>query len=407
MRKLSYLLLGLILLAAGCAPTYNTEEEVIQESDETQEDQRMIVPANSLEDDYYRTILPFQPGAARGLVSNQIYNRYDINELEQGLTRHATEVFDPEDHLFQEGQYVSRELLYTWLDRGASEEEIDDMLEDNEELSRSDVQRGLNPPLGVDVDDDEVTTEEQLQAEENNPRILSHILEHNFLVREENGEDNRVELNGVAIAIALRSEYGYSVADGPSYTTTIGDDRLMEFGQETADTVLQRLRNLEGLQDVPILLTLYKENDRGAMVPGNFLAKTVVEPNDMQTGEWESVDEKYVLFPSNEADEDHHEHSEMMAEFTREVEEYFPNYTGVIGKGFYVDDTLNELSINIPIEFHSKQEVIGFTQHLSTIIMDQFPAHFDVEITLESPSQQESVLFRKAGEEEPTYHIYQ
>ncbi len=383
----------MIVIMTGCAPTYNTEEEVVQETtEETEEEQRFIVPSNSLSSDLYQTILPFQPSAARGVISRQVANRNDIDELEEGLTRLATQVFDPEEYLFQEGQHLTSSMVDRWIDEfnPPKPTDIEGELRDADEEGEDEVVEELEEEL------------EEYQSE--NPRVLSHILEQNFLIRE---DENRVELGGVAIGLALKSEYTFSVNYGPTQEEAIDEDVMYEEGQEVANSLLEKLRNIEDLQDVPILIALYRENDRNAIIPGNYVAMTVSEPNDMLIDSWESINEEYVLFPSNYAEETYYEDTEMMTQFRRDVAEYFPNYIGVIGQGFYEDEELRELSINIQIEFQGKQEIIGFTQHVSGLMMEHFPPFFDLEVTVESPSQQESLLFRKSGEEEITHHIYQ
>ena len=68
------------------------------------------------------------------------------------------------------------------------------------------------------------------------------------------------------------------------------------------------------------------------------------------------LDEKYVLFPSTEATEQHRDDSTAFSNFKQDVEKYFPNFNGVIGKAFYAGGHLQDLSIDIPIQFYGKTE---------------------------------------------------
>ncbi|GEL76695.1 CamS family sex pheromone protein [Tenuibacillus multivorans] len=365
------ILLTVLIVVSGCAPQYDTEEEVIQDNtEETDEEQRFIVP-NNISENEYQTILPYQPSAARGVITNQVSNRYDIDELEQGLIRHAKSTFDPEEYLFQEGQYLTEDMILGWID-------------------------DLNPA-------DKNSPDKEYHEE--NPRVFSHVLEHNYLVR---GEENRVELAGITLGIALKSEYAFQTEiGGTTYYTEISMEEMLETGKEVTENLLSRIRDIEELQEVPIMVALYRENKTNAITPGNYVAKAEVEPLEQTVNEWETINENYVLFPSNEAETDYYEQSETMREFSQSVQNYFPNYIGVVGKGFYINDQLQELSINIPIEFYGKQEVIGLTQHLYGLILEHFPNNYDVEVTVESPSKQEALLIREAGEEEPITHIYE
>ena len=95
MRKLSLLALALVILLSGCAPNFQKQKNVVQTKEKTKE--KAIIPKYNISDNYYRTILPFEPGEARGLIVGNINTRYDINEFETGLMRIAQHQFDPEN----------------------------------------------------------------------------------------------------------------------------------------------------------------------------------------------------------------------------------------------------------------------------------------------------------------------
>src|SRR5699024_3484198 len=109
----------------------------------------------------YKILLPYRPSAARGTITNQITNRVDIDELEEGLRRHSTSVFSPEKYVFEEGQYLTENKIFELID-------------------------SLNPTI---------KDSSSKKEHKNNPRVFSHILEQNYLER----KDNRVELVGISI----------------------------------------------------------------------------------------------------------------------------------------------------------------------------------------------------------------
>ena len=104
MRKLSLLALSLVFLLSACAPNFQKQNEVVQTEEKRKG--KAIIPKYNISDNYYRTILPFEPGEARGLVVSNINTRYDINEFEIGLMRIAQNSFDPKTYLFREGQEI-------------------------------------------------------------------------------------------------------------------------------------------------------------------------------------------------------------------------------------------------------------------------------------------------------------
>ncbi len=66
--------------------------------------------------------------------------------------------------------------------------------------------------------------------------------------------------------------------------------------------------------------------------------------------------------------------------FKQDIDEYFSNYTSVIGEGFYQNNQLTKLDIEVPIQFYGTAEIIGFTQYLTGMMLKHLPK--DVQITV-------------------------
>src|SRR5699024_8131995 len=115
MIKRCFALLCTFLLLAGCMPDMD-KDEVVQKEDEDETNGPSIVPSYQLSKENYRTVLPFRPSAARGVTTNQVGNRLDIDELEEGLRRHSKEFFDPGDLFYEAGQYFTEDMVYEWID---------------------------------------------------------------------------------------------------------------------------------------------------------------------------------------------------------------------------------------------------------------------------------------------------
>lgn len=183
MKRFILFSLALLLIVSGCAPNYNTDEEVVQET-EDEEEQRYIIPTNKLEEDTYRTILPYVPGCRAWLIVNKVRNRYDIDEVEQGLIRQAKDVFDTEEYFFQEGQYLTEDLLKDYLSRQLTEEKLREELAANEDADPEDIQVGLNPPLN-EKKYKKADKEKKKEMQEDSPQILSYIHEQNIFATRE------------------------------------------------------------------------------------------------------------------------------------------------------------------------------------------------------------------------------
>lgn len=375
------LALSLLLLLAGCAPNFEKKGEVVQDKKDSEE--RAIIPNYKISDKYYRPMLQFKPGETRGLVvSNLDSTRFDIYEFETGLMRIAQNSFDPDQYLFQEGQFLKRDVVKLWLNRKFTPEQLKKKkLDESQNI-------GLNP-----------------LEEGENPEYLSHILEHNYYVK---NEDGKYRLGGVVIGLALNSVYYYQKEKfGDWYSTEIKHKVLEKEGKKLADEILNRVRKIDNLQNVPITIALFEQKSRSSVVPGNFFAYANADKGSNELGGWEKVDEKYVQFPSSDAQENYRDDSNAFLNFKQDVEKYFPNFNGVIGRAFYAQGQLQELTIDIPIQFYGKAEAIGFVQHVTGLIIEYFPKYISVQVNVTSVNGPEGLIVRKADQGEPFVHIYQ
>ncbi|MFB1050575.1 CamS family sex pheromone protein [Paraliobacillus sp. JSM ZJ581] len=389
-KKLATLSIAAVIILASCAPSYDNQEEVVEDNTSEQDSgETAIIPSHSVTEEEYQVLLPYKMSQSRGVITNQIANRLDIDAIEQGLRRHSTDVYDPDDYYFQEGQKLTTDIVYNWLERYGKKE------------SGKDNPLGLNPAL---PDINEKDTERMIEAERNNPKYLSHILEQNYLIKT---DDNAVQLGGISIALSMKSNYRFQTeVGGPYYYEDISMKKMMSEANKIAKEVISRIRQMDGLADVPIMVAIYREEARDSLVPGNFVAKTNVKSGSSSIKDWKKINEKYVLFPSSDLTKKDPDTNANLKDFEIDVSKYFPNYVGIIGKSFYVDDQLKKLTLEIPIRFNGKAEVVGFTQYVYGLIVDGFENHFDLEVNITSSNKQESLIYRKAGEEEPNVHIY-
>ncbi|MGR9047408.1 CamS family sex pheromone protein [Halobacillus faecis] len=391
MRKMHALLLSSLLVVSACTPVFDNREEVIQETKDEKNNQSAIIPNYNMSDQDYRMILTESSpkvSTARAVTTNQMGNRMDIDEFESGLRRHSKEYFDPDKYFFQPGQYLDGDTLLTWLGR-------DGNVQVDEDQDPEEVEDGLNPELN----EDEATEEDFRES----PRYISNIIEQNYLVRK---NENKVELSGLTIGISLRTVYNFTV-EGKSLSEDHSTEELLKKGKEYADEILERIRKREELNDVPVVFALYEEEEASSKVPGKFLSKAYVKGSDMTVNGWDRIEEKHVLFPSKEAEEDHFDDAQIFNDFRKEVSDYFPNFVGMIANGFYVNNELREVSIEIPIQFQSESEVVGFTQYVYSLVNEMFADHYNVQVNIHSMDEPESLIVKKAGEQEPFVHVYE
>lgn len=371
------------LLLTACVPSETNETEVVG----TEEVETAIIPSMQLDDQFYRTLLPYKQSATRGKIVNRLNSRYDIEEAEKGLLRLSQNQFSPEDYYFQEGQKITDEEITAWLGRYNAEENPTGLNPENPNAKASEegeaaAENGGNPP----------------------PEILAHVIEQNYLVKT---NEDTIRLGGVSIGLALNSIYYNNDDPGASYEETISQEQLESEGKRMADEIVNRLRQKEGMADIPIAVGLFKQKSPSTITPGTYFTYGIAPGGDNAVANWNPINEEYVVFPMSGPEEKYREVDTAFQNFKQDVEEYFSNFTSVIGTGFYQGDSIRKLQIEIPIQFYGSSEVIGFTQYLTGLVMKHFPENIQVEVNLNSVNGAEALILRKTNETEPIVHIYE
>lgn len=383
MKKRILLPFLFVLILSGCLPKLDDQGEVVKENDKTEE--KAIIPKYQISDSYYRTLSPFKPSDARGMVVSNLNNRYDSDEFEEGLLRISQQNYSTDKYIFQEGQYLDKNTVSSWLRRKMTDEQLkENKLSEAENL-------GLNPVI---------KNRESQTDQEKSPIYLAHILEHNYLIK---SNDKTVKLGGVSIGLALNSVYYYKI-NGVEKKVTIPNDVIESEGKRMAEEIITRLRKVKGLESVPITIALFKQQDKTSVTPGNYFAYGTAKSGTSL--DWNKVKEKYVLFPSSTATKEHRGDVQQFDTFKNNVEKYFENYNGIVGRALYINDEINKLTIDVTMQFYGKTEVIGFSQYVASLIVESFPEYAITEVNVKSISGQEALILKEPDMDEPFVHIY-
>lgn len=379
---LTLFMLMLVMVGCGSESDGETDTAAEDEADGTQ----LTIPEYSISDEYYKYVLPdgaYQPSEARGLTTSNMDNVEDIAAMEEGLMRISQDYYPPDEYYFSEGQYLDAETTEMLLSREMTPEQLK-----SEELTEAE-NIGLNPP-----------------SPSNDPSVpmyLAHIVEQDYLVV---NEDGTATTGGITIGLAMNSVYYYEdPKTGYKKEVKIDDETIVSEGKKMAEEILDYLRTIEGLEDVPVTFAIYKQAEADSVNPGSFVAVGYADKGSNNVGNWTSIDEAYYLFPSEEAAADHPGDNAAFANFQKAIEDFFPNHTGIIGTGFYKDGKLVAVEIDIQMQFYSHSEVVNFTQFVAGEALKIYPDNIALEINISSALGQESVIVRDPGQE-PFIHIY-
>ncbi|MBG0918660.1 CamS family sex pheromone protein [Exiguobacterium sp. SRB7LM] len=350
------------LLLSGCSMKIPMgEEEATPTGDETAAEG--VTQAIEARDSYYQMVIPFKPAAARGLAQRQVSSSLELEEVELGLMRHSTDAFDPEKFAYQEGQLLNAKDVSRLLARKDKS---------NEGLTP------LNPTYAdgkAEVEDDKF-----VDANKKSPLYLASIVEQNYMTKEDSG----YQVGGVSFALILNREYVFQAPNyGPTYTVKLDQKKVIAEGERMANELVSQLRKREDFKDLDINVALYMKSTQGSPTPGNYIKSAFVGTADqVKSDDWKAIDEKYYYFPSTSATSDVREDAQKFTLFSDRIADLFPDYSGMIGKGFYQNGDLSRMEIDIPIQFYSRAELVGFTQHVVGLLENRWEYNRNVPVRI-------------------------
>ncbi|PEL51010.1 hypothetical protein COI51_01565 [Bacillus toyonensis] len=396
MKKIALAVLSLGLLVSGCSVGADKDEKVAEKSGKAKE--QAVVPKYAISDEYYKTTVPFDAGSARGLVVQGLNNRLDIDEFETGLMRIAKESFNTKDYFFKGGSTLDDQTVKMLVKRKRTDAEQKEL---ESKLKKDAVKFpniGLNPALGEGSESLEVKNKK-------NPIYISNILEHNYYVKK---GDKDVELGGIVVGLAMNSVQYFNEEHGYPREAKIEDEKMLAEGKKMAQEILKVMHQKKpDIKNVPITFAIYRQSPKSALVPGNFVSYANVEKGSETVEDWKQINEKYYLFPSEQAKTDNkREDLARVSNFKAKLSDYFQgDYSAVIGTGMYRDEELKEMKLDIPVQFNGKAEIIGFTQYVAGLVMEYFPNYMRVQVTIKSVERPEAIIIREAKQDEPLVKI--
>ncbi len=396
MKKIALAVLSLGLLVSGCSAGADKDEKVAEKSGKAKE--QAVVPKYAISDEYYKTTVPFDAGSARGLVVQGLNNRLDIDEFETGLMRIAKESFNTKDYFFKGGSTLDDQTVKMLVKRKRTDAEQKEL---ESKLKKDAVKFpniGLNPALGEGSESLEVKNKK-------NPIYISNILEHNYYVKK---GDKDVELGGIVVGLAMNSVQYFNEEHGYPREAKIEDEKMLAEGKKMAQEILKVMHQKKpDIKNVPITFAIYRQSPKSALVPGNFVSYANVEKGSETVEDWKQINEKYYLFPSEQAKTDNkREDLARVSNFKAKLSDYFQgDYSAVIGTGMYRDEELKEMKLDIPVQFNGKAEIIGFTQYVAGLVMEYFPNYMRVQVTIKSVDRPEAIIIREAKQDEPLVKI--
>lgn len=360
------------LILSGCT---QLEEQESPTTQTTQDTVPVQTTSNQLSNDYYRALIvdgKYQSSQNRG-VSLNLNSSINMKDFESELLDISKNVFPTDQYYFQEGQVIDASTALEWISRKS---------EDNP--------NGLNPEGNNETDPSKRV-----------PIYLSQILEQNYMVQTETG----FELGGIAIGLAMNETDYYSVKNEEelinNYEQPLDRADVIERAKEYGNEIVSRLRAVSGLEEIPIVVGIFVQSEQDSLAGGVYTHEGLSTTGG-RVEEWNERNDHKVLFPTDEESED----ASHFANFKNEIQEFFPNLSGVTGIGNYRNSQLLSLEIDIMTQFYGETEMIAFTQHITDAATQYLPQNAQIEIKIESIDGMEAFLAKEQSSQTFTFHIF-
>lgn len=330
--------------------------------------------------DNYNVLLKdgvYQTSKIAGMTATNNGNSVDLNNLESGLIQFSLTQFSNDKYVFQEGQQLSRKTVNAWLTR----------------YNKDSNKLGLNPEDNGQTD-----------ADKRNPIYLEQIIEGDFLTTDNN---NGYQLAGISLGLAMNSvDYYTKETDGPQFKTEISREKQLAQGKEMANQIVKRLRAQKEYQDIPITIGIFSKTAADSLVGGSYLAYGTSAAKTTEIKDYTTVNEKSQVLPTvGDATPISSKDAEAFANFKEEIESYFPQISGVIGKVKYQDDKLARFDITVNTQFFGYEQINSFSKLTLSAAKKFLPSNVPVEIIIQSVNDSQAVIFKNDADSEYQLHV--
>lgn len=336
------ILIIILLLLTGC----NEKENKVTEM--------------TFDDEYYDIMTPYKTGVGNNYVRSSVITTYDYTLVDSGLMDIAVQYFDPNDVKFQAGQYLTEEILI-------------DLLSDE----------NLNNAETVTIDD--ITIK---------PNYISAIHEQNFL-------NDQGELSGIAIALVINPYQEYQNNSGTYLYKALNTDEAIKFGQEKAQTLLKYIREIDGLEKVKIMMSLYVVGSPDEISSGNFeyVGDTT---NDKIT--FEDLDYQYQYLTSNYVLENDLNNYTAFGTLVKNIESEVDDLY-ITAEGLYVNNNLKRVEITVNSSLLTKDKLLMISQLFAEEITKQFNDNILIKVYLKINDDTKALIVKKRDSLESNIYL--
>ena len=315
----------MLLLISGC----NNDSKNQTKKENNSEETKVINEGD------YSALLPFTPSDAGQKHAQMQTNLNDTLTIGTGLMELSKEYFSSKTYSFRGGKYLDFNTLDAYSDKTGL-------------LGRrsSKNANGLNPAVG-----DEFPTDKGTKKITESDILLLDIFEYDWY----DGD----ELGGLSLALVFNDTIGTEPDEA-----VISESKMKVYAEECARKLVNYLRKSkpEIGNDTPIYVALYNTASDDASLPGTFFEEAYFKTKT--NAEFSSIDEQWVLFPTQTASDLDSTNATYFDRYKASFREFLDQDIDIVGKGHYIDNSLESLRMDIKLHAKSADEVIAAVQLL-------------------------------------------
>lgn len=352
------------------------------------DEEESVVSTKPVNEGDYRIAIPFQSSNARQThVEFNNGREVNIDAVGEGLLRYSKERFSTSSYYLQEGQILDRDTL-----------QVGTTLEDKEGIlgfKSAENPYGLNPEKGSSIPVSSSVTIEVGTAEHKTIPVID-VFEVNFI----QDLEKDAEIKGISLAIILNP----TIVDATGATHTIADEQLKTLGEEAARFLFTYVKSLPSVaSDTPIMIALFRQDSSDTTLAGSFFASGYGEKSIDQ---FDDIDEKWVIFSSDEAAKLDGQISSQFDAVKKALFQYLPNDIGMVGKGLFIDNQLDQLQIDVTTRAKTHTENVGVVQYIRELLANFTSSDYAISVRINADLEYYAMLSRSKGSSDTSVIMY-
>ena len=253
----------------------------------------------------------------------------------------STDYFSPNNSLYQEGQYLTTDIIKELLN---NYNQTDKLLSDN------------------------VT----------NPVIIKTIYEQDYVANNNN-------LKGISLALILDCNQSYKL-DGRNYYEVLDEKEVLDFGKDRANKLLEYIRSIPELKDIKVVIGLYIESDN--YVKGSFKYIGDTSKNKINL---DYVNYNYKLLGSDDTSNNDINNYNNFQALKNSVGEYNLYINGI---GLYKDNRLLKVDITISKNYLKQSEILSICELISKEL-NNFDNGIEIKVYFNSNNSRKAFLIKQ------------